>query len=587
MNAVQPLAANDLTLLRIEQARMLKERVGGSCRMVGFIVFYTAVMIAFIDTPANGLLWFAAGSVMVLATYAYAKLFVPGEITSENVTRFLRGHCAVSAATGAVWSGFSIYLLDYSSYFTLFAGATLVCSITLGGVVPRSAYRATYVALASTAILPFGAYIALTAPGTLAFIGIGLMAYFFFLMFISARVEMDIRETIASQNARQLNELILARNDVYREANTDKMRFIAGLSHDLAQPLHAQGFLIEGLKARVNDDDARDLLARVEECWRSQLGMLSDLSELSKVEYGSAGVQIEPVSIQKACENAASLLASKFDQGPKLTLSLEDAMVDTDPRLLARILQNLVLNALKFTPKDGIVTIESHGIEAGAMIAICDTGPGIPKAQQDAIFKEFSQIDAAGTQYDEGAHQLSSMTGSGLGLSIVERLCQRLGIRIKLSSELGQGSRFELTVPPMNAEAKDDAAPLSMDRKAIEEPLIVVIDDDPAVLEATKIALNSWGCRVLAATSSALMLDELGERDDTPELLIVDLSIGQESGLDAIEALREECNCDIPAVLMSANWMAETRPIELANTVQLSKPIDPQAIRQLMRDSLV
>lgn len=584
MNAHQPLAANDLTLLRIEQARMLKERVAGSCRIVGFIVFYTSVMIGFVHSFWSGVIWLGLGSAMVLVTYIYAKLAIAGDITSGNVSRFLRGHCAVSAATGAAWSGYSIYLVDYTSYFTLFAGATLVCSITLGGVVPRSAYRPTYVALASTAVLPFGAYIALSAPGAMALLGVGLMAYFLFLMFVSARVEMDIRDTIAAQNARQLNELILARNDVYREANTDKMRFIAGLSHDLAQPLHAQGFLIEGLKARLPGEEARALLERIEDCWRSQLGMLRDLSELSKLEYGEARLNIGEVALAKECRTIARLQADKYPDGPSLSLELEEAAVNTDPNGLSRILQNLISNAFKHSPASGQVSVRSARQGTGALIKIEDTGPGIAQGEIDRIFAEFVQL-GEGRADSEGS-EFSALANTGLGLSIVDRLCKRLSIKVEINSREGVGTCVTLSVPSLELAGKEDKIAPTPQLRSSANPLIIVIEDDPGVLEATRIALEARGCRVIAGSSAEPVLENLAEIDETPDLLLVDLALGKESGLDAISALREECNADIPAVLMSANWSSNTTVSGLSNIIRLSKPIDPQAIWLVMEDQL-
>ena len=141
--------ATDLGLLRMEQARMLKERVRSSCLIVEFIVAYTAVVMALTNSVGIALMWFAAGSAMVLVTLAYAKLAAREGITQDNYLAFLRGHCVVSAVTGMVWSGVAIYQIDYSSEFTIFIGALIVGSVTLGGIIPSSAYRPTYVALAS------------------------------------------------------------------------------------------------------------------------------------------------------------------------------------------------------------------------------------------------------------------------------------------------------------------------------------------------------------------------------------------------------------------------------------------------------
>lgn len=569
---------NDLLLLRVEQAKMLKERVRGSCLIVLFIIAYTSVIMMVVQSPQTGLQWLAIGSAMVALTYLYPRLAVSGPITSDNVSKFLVGHSIVSGLTGAAWSGFAIWNLDYGDHFTLFIGCVTVCSITLGGVIPRSAFRPTYVALASAAVPPFALYVLLTAPDALALSGIGLMVYFAFLMVVSAKVEIDTRETIAAKNAQQLNEMILARSKIYRDANADKMQFMSGVSHDLGQPLNAQGFFIEGLRSALTSPEQSAMLDRIEDCWRSQRQMLRGLSEISRLEHGNASLQLEIVDLKSLCEEALGQVQSESAAGLEIVTDLTDFEVTTDAMLLSRIVRNLLANAIKYTPTGGTVylTLAGDNSLGGATICIRDTGPGIDPADQERIFSEFTQL---GDRSD-------TSTGLGLGLSIVRRLCEQLGIVLRCVSEPGTGSTFMLDLP----RDYDDTALRSKRPREIRpfenEPLVLVADADAASREAISAALQGWNCEVIAARSHKEAMLALQECDETPSLLLVAQRINDSQALEAIALYREECNASIPAIVIDDLESPPSKDSSMKSIVILSKPIDPKAIWLTMEEEL-
>ncbi len=569
---------NDLLLLRVEQAKMLKERVRGSCMIVLFIIAYTSVIMMVVQSPQIGLLWLAIGSAMVALTYLYARLAVSGPITSENVGKFLIGHSIVSGLTGSAWSAFAIWNLNYGDHFTLFIGCVTVCSITLGGVIPRSAFRPTYVALASTAVPPFALYVLLTAPDALALSGIGLMVYFAFLMVVSAKVEIDTRETIAAKNAQQLNEMILARSKIYRDANADKMRFMSGVSHDLGQPLNAQGFFIEGLRSALTSPEQSAMLDRIEDCWRSQRQMLRGLSEISRLEHGNAALQLEVVDLKSLCEDALDQVQSETAVGLNIVTDLTAIEVTTDAMLLSRIVRNLLTNAIKFTPTGGTVslTISGDNARGGPTICIRDTGPGIDPVDQERIFSEFTQL---GDRSD-------AANGLGLGLSIVRRLCEQLGIVVRCASEPGTGSTFILELP----QDYDDTALRSKRPREIRpfenEPLVLVADPDTASREAITAALQGWNCEVIVARSHEEAMLALEECDGTPSLLLVAQRIHDTRPLEAIALYREECNASIPAIVIGDLESPPSTDSSMKSIVVLSKPIDPKAIWLTMEEEL-
>ncbi len=565
--------ATDLGLLRMEQARMLKERVRSSCLIVEFIVAYTAVVMALTNSVGIALLWFAAGTAMVLVTFVYAKLAAREGITPENYLAFLRGHCVVSAITGMVWSGVAIYQIDYTSEFTIFISALIVGSVTLGGIIPSSAYRPTYVALTTAALPPLGLYLAITAPDAIRFVGMGLLVYFVFTLAVSARVELDTRETIASRNARRLNEMISAKNRLYQEINEEKSRFLNFMVHDMSQPLQSQRFFLHALKDLLTTPLQMRIFAQVEEAWRAQRDLVRSLIDVAQIDSGAMLVRPVPIDLGAECARLALEFGTNAKDAPQLEVHCAQVEVVSDPALLARIMRNLLGNAMQYTPAEGLVRFTLEDAGENARLVVLDNGPGISCEDRDAVFGEFSR--GSGERGEEGDNL-------GLGLSIVRRLCDLLDIELTLASEVGQGCEFILTIPKQGPVTPLEPVRPAVSRHLEGTPLVVVVDDMEDVLTSMSVVLTGWGCKVISARSCAEARQALGHVEADPALLIVDLRLGEDDGLETIAALREECNIDLPAILMGGNVSGALEQAARERIICLGKPVDPQDIRLIL-----
>ena len=577
MAKTDTLDASDLSLLRMEQAKALKERVVGSCLIVEFIIAYTAVIMAVVSSPGIAAGWFAAGTAMVIVTWLYGRYAAAEGINRRNYSSFLRGHRIVSGLTGLVWGGYAIFQLDYAAEFTIFLGCLTVCSITLGGIFPSSAYRATYIALATTAITPLGFYIAVTAPGALRLVGAGLLVYYLFAMFISARVEIETRQTLAARNASMLNERIVAQNQLYLEASEEKSRFLAATSHDLSQPLQSQGFFMTALRDELDRPEQHELLDRIEESWRAQKNLLLSIVDFSRIDSGAIVPRIVPVDLSAQCRKLADEFSSS-EHGAAIELSIaDDVEVHTDPLLLSRIVRNLLSNARKFTPEEGRITLALTECDGGALVSVQDTGPGMSPEQQQQVFGEYVRLQ-------EGK---GTPGGLGLGLSIVERLCALLDIEITLQSEPGVGSTFTLSVPREHHEKDSMAAPRTVVNVFEGAPLVVLVDDDSAVVKGMATVLTGWGCKLLTAHNSVEALELVGLTDDNPGVLLIDKRLGpDDDGVNLIATIREECNELVPAILMSGNLGKLSGYDEAKAMVYLNKPVAPDDLRIALEDLL-
>lgn len=566
----------DFVEFRQEQARLLKAHVVSSCLFVLFIAWNAAAMLALAGYPGDAFLWAIISAVMILLTFAYARLAAPAGITAANVFFYLRGHIIVTCLTGAVWSGFAIYLFDPASEFRIFISVLLVLSITLGGMLPSSAYRPGYVGLAVCTLVPFGLYVLAMAPWPMRLLGLGTLVYFAFGMITSARAEFNTREAISGRRTQDLMAQVVEQNETIQKVHEEKTRFLAATSHDLSQPLHAQGYFIQVLREKLSEPSALDLLNKIENSWRSQIELIEGLVEINRLDSGSVVPQAKTVLLQDELPPLLGEFAPMVSQkGIHLNSDIADMAVITDPVLFMRIVRNLVSNAVKYTHDGGRVDLLVRQDGPSARIEINDNGPGMEPEDHARVFDEYVRLE----------NDLTSAGGLGLGLSIVRRLSRLLELELSFSSQPGQGTSFTIILPgePASRQARKatDRPPLVL----ASSPLVVLVDDDKSIRAAMSELLSLWGCQVLAAGSVAEIMTVLDQTEQTPKLLIVDWQLGCDAdGLELIGKLREEVNEETPAILMSA----ATFPADIINkydTVRfLAKPVEPQFIRKILNE---
>jgi len=363
-------------------------------------------------------------------------------------------------------------------------------------------------------------------------------------------------------------------------ANISKTKFLAAASHDILQPLNAARLYVTSLIERsssaapgaqgdgqlVHNIDAS--LEAVEEI----LGALLDISRLDtgamKPELGS--FRIEDMLRQIEVEFAPLAHAKGLD----LVFVPSSLAVRSDRRLLRRVLQNLVSNAIKYTPK-GRVLIGCRRSKTSLRVDVLDTGVGIPKSKQRDIFIEFHRLD-------QGAR---IARGLGLGLSIVERIARVLDHRIEVKSASGKGARFSIEIP------RSHAAPASLparemvlsDPSQLAGTTALCIDNDPSILDGMDLLLRGWGCDVIKAADLDSALAILDAADQAPNGLLIDYHLDRGNGIDAIVRLRQKFGAELPAILITADRSPRVRADARAQNVQvLPKPIKPAALRAML-----
>lgn len=357
-------------------------------------------------------------------------------------------------------------------------------------------------------------------------------------------------------------------------ANLAKSRFLATASHDLRQPLHALGLFIAQLRGRTRADERKQLMARVDAALSAMNELFGELLDVSKLDSGVMTPNLTQFPVAQLLTRIESTFAgAAHEKGLSLRVMKSTAWVSSDFILLERILSNLVSNAVRYTTA-GIILVGCRRCGESVNIQVWDTGSGIPKDQQKNVFVEFFRL---------GKHDREPRGGLGLGLAIVDRLCRLLNHTIALTSTPGKGSCFSVAVPTVTARLENAVPPSpSVNRFNISSgKLILVIDDDPLVLESMGGLLRSWGCRVVTAATDRAAIIELAAYDDPPDVIISDYQLRDgQTGIEVIAQLCSSLSTSIPAFLMSGDTNPEPLRDAKANGYHLlHKPVDPMTLR--------
>lgn len=371
-------------------------------------------------------------------------------------------------------------------------------------------------------------------------------------------------------------------------ASEAKTRFFAAASHDLRQPLHALAInaaTVQALALRDGDATLGQVSQAIRRALNESLSLLDSLLEVSQLDAGAVKVEWEDLDLMALLRRIhETLLPLALSRGLDLRVvpppGDEPVIVRSDANLLRRMVHNLVGNALKFTTQ-GSVTIDVQVLPLSAgrrvQVRVADTGPGIPREEQERVFEEFYQI---------GNPERDRSRGLGLGLAIVRRVSKLIDAPVALYSSPPFGSVFEILLQtPADAAAVAtvaDSADPAQSLKLASGRSVLIIDDEPGVRESlcTLMATVGWRPRAVADLADAQVLLAQGFE---PDGLLVDFRLrAGASGLEALQVLRSQ-GCHAPAVLVTGD--TEPSRITAARDAGLPvvyKPVDGERLLALL-----
>ncbi|MDE2468870.1 MAG: hybrid sensor histidine kinase/response regulator [Bradyrhizobium sp.] len=389
----------------------------------------------------------------------------------------------------------------------------------------------------------------------------------------NATLEKRVRDR-TEELTRLNSELALAKS-IAEDANVSKTRFLAAASHDILQPLNAARLYVASLVERQSGSEDGRLVENIDdslEAIENILGALLDISRLDAGVMTTSIASFKMADLMRSLEIEFAPIARA--KGLKLTFVPSALPVESDRLLLRRLLQNLVSNAIKYTPR-GRVLVGCRRRGQSLQICVYDTGVGIPILKRGEIFKEFHRLE-------QGAR---IARGLGLGLSIVERLARVLNHRIALDSNVSGGSFFSVTVPTAKAinftSALTSATPTS--KMPMSGALIVCIENDVAILDGMKTLLKAWNAEVIAAADPDAAIEAIEAAGRRITGLLVDYHLDRGNGVAAIRDIRRRFGDTIPAILITADRSPHVRATAQEEKIAvLNKPVKPASLRALI-----
>lgn len=494
----------------------------------------------------------------------------------------VRWHTLMTVATalsGLLWGTAGVLFFNPASAATLVFLTIILAGMSAGTIASHSSWPPAQSSYAVLSMLPIGLRY-LAEDGDIWVLG---PMCFIYMLNILAFGRQHARSLIESIRLRLENQALIehlrremaAAGQARRraeDANLAKSKFLAAASHDLRQPLHAVNLFIEALRNEKDPTRAETVLANLGASAQSLEELLNELLDISKLEAGLFKPQLRTFALQEVFAALERELRPVADeQGIELGFVATRLHVASDPNMLARILRNIVTNAIRYT-RDGAVLVGCRRKGERIAIAVCDTGPGIAPEHHRDIFREFYQL---------GNPERDRRKGLGLGLAIVDGLCRVLGHALELKSRVGHGSTFLVHVPI--AQAAAPAAP--RDEEAASSGLqgyaVLVIDDEPSICHAMTDVLARWGCSVRTARSAQEALAQLAASGFAPDAIVVDYRLEEgRTGSEAIAAIRRELGRAVPAAILTGDTAPERlREAGASGCLLLHKPIKPARLR--------
>lgn len=503
-------------------------------------------------------LWFAVVVAFNVARLASSAWYRRGRADAEVLAALPR-LVVVNVVPAALWgalvvaTGFS-RAFEVHMVMLIFIAGMMAAGVQSAASTPKQQQASVLLSIGVVSVFE-----ALSGERALQAMALSNVGYVLALRTSSQRASATLRESLALR-FENLDLLEQVKGERERElearraaeaASAEKTRFVAAVSHDVRQPLHAMGLFLSTLKQEPLPQKSGGLVESIERAHGSLVSLHDALLEASVLESGQTTPRLARVELRTVLETLRDEAAPVAKaRGLELRVHAPSLQVTADGDWVLRILRNLVSNALAYTAKGGVL-VSARRRGARVLVQVWDTGPGIPASERERIFLELHRLEGA-----------RAVKGTGLGLSIVKRLATGLGTEVSVHSKEGRGSVFSFTLP---------LAPVSAAPKG-EGRVAVVVDDDASARQALSSVLERWGFEVIATQGSAeatAALAELGE----VAVVVADLELCGESGAELLRTVQRQRPTAL-RVLMTGNAVEDLGALARdVGAVALRKPV--------------
>lgn len=372
----------------------------------------------------------------------------------------------------------------------------------------------------------------------------------------------------------QLEQKVAERTAELESANATKSRFLAAASHDLRQPLQSLGLYLSVAERMSEAPKQLEVASKMRSSLETMGELLDALLDISRFDGDATIAEKRDFALQESIDR---LIIDNRLQAEQKGLQLQgcstNAIVHSDQGLLERVIENFITNAIRYTAA-GTVSLACSKINNAIAIDVIDTGIGIPTEDQSKIFEEYYQLDNPVRDRRKGL---------GLGLAIVKHISRMLEHPVSVVSTPGLGSTFRVLVPL--AEAQNiTSEPQASERAApeVRSLTLLLVDDDPAVLDATSMLLEDLDYTVIACEDAPTAIQRL-QQGDRPHGIISDYRLPGMSGVELILEARSLLETQVPAIVITGDTTTrELTKLDVAQCTLLHKPIDIDKLIQLI-----
>ncbi|MGR5129417.1 PAS domain-containing hybrid sensor histidine kinase/response regulator [Photobacterium swingsii] len=388
-----------------------------------------------------------------------------------------------------------------------------------------------------------------------------------------ANENLEARVQQRTQELELLNRKLVAATQQAEQQSHSKGRFLAAVSHDLMQPLNAARLFSSSLSEVTKDQESRQLAHHIESALGAAEDLIGDLLDVSRLEAGKLQVHVHAFPLSDVFNTLkAEFGALAKQQGIHFTVISTQVVIQSDPKLLRRALQNFLTNAFRYNPK-GKVTLGGRRINGHFRIEVWDDGPGIPEEKQVNIFDEFTRLDRGDVEH-----------GLGLGLAIARGIGRVLDHPLSLRSWVGKGTVFALTTQrgQLIPEVVKPQS-VAIQKPALDGIKVLCVDNEPEILLGMETLLARWGCDVRLAENLTDAMQHLTD-DWQPAFVLSDYHLAKEqTGLQVLQQCRLRLGQTFKGAIISADRTTETqRMIKGHGFSFISKPIKPLKLRAVL-----
>ncbi|MBI9038226.1 MAG: tetratricopeptide repeat protein [Bacteroidales bacterium] len=359
-------------------------------------------------------------------------------------------------------------------------------------------------------------------------------------------------------------QLVLAKNEA-EKANKVKSEFLANMSHEIRTPMNAVLGFADLLGTTISDHKQKSYVDSIKSSGKSLMTLINDILDLSKIEAGKLEIQYAPLNLKPVLREIEQIFSIKILQKNLEFISdidpnIPDSLILSEARL-RQVLFNIIGNAIKFTDigyiklKSKIIGESDDKKKIELLISVEDTGIGVPKSQYESIFKSFEQQDGQ----DEKKYG-----GTGLGLAISKRLVNLMGGEIKLKSEVGKGSIFEILLHDVyvSQEKTETIVEKLFDYENIhfEEATILVADDNLTNRNLIKEIFEKTKIKTIFAEDGQEAI--IAAREFKPDLILMDIRMPIMDGFEAVKVIRQDKSImNIPVIALTASVLGSSNDL--------------------------